>query len=107
MLVGREHSADLGLDDLRRVEVGEPCGLLDRFDHGVVRDPLAVGQASSRQDGDAAVETGQELLDQTRLADARGPEHREELAGAVLDDRVEPLPELRELPPAPDHRRAE
>ena len=107
MLVGREQGADLGLDDLRWVEVGESGRLLDRLDHRVVRDPLAVGQAPSRQDGDATAETGQELLDQTRLADARGPEHRDELAGAVLEDRVEPLPELGELPPAPDHRRPE
>ena len=82
VLVALEHRADLRLDDLGQVEVGEPGGLLDRLDHRAVRDALAVGQAPSRSTVGAAVDDRQELLDQTGLPDARGPEDREELAGA-------------------------
>jgi hypothetical protein len=43
VLIGRDDGADLGLDDLRWVEVGEPGGLLDRLDHRVAGDPVAAG----------------------------------------------------------------
>jgi len=44
VLVTFEHRADLGLDDLGQVEVGQVRRLLDRLDDRVVADALAVGR---------------------------------------------------------------
>ena len=67
---------------LGQVEVGEARRLLDDLDDREVRDALAVGKASAAEDLGAAAETGDELLDQTGLADARRPEDREQLTRA-------------------------
>ena len=81
VLVALEHRADLRLDDVGQVEVGQARRLLDRLDHREVRDALAVGQAPAAEhrrparrwpDRNSSTRAG--------LPDARGPEDREELA---------------------------
>ena len=51
MLLALEDRAHLRLDDLGQVEVGQAGRLLDRLDDRVVRDALAVREASATEDG--------------------------------------------------------
>ena len=104
MLVALQDRADLRLDHVGQVEVGEPGGLLDGLDDRVVGDALPVGKASTHEDGRPVPEAGDELFDQTGLPDPRGPEEREELAPSVLDRRLVRLTELGELTLSTHHR---
>ena len=107
VLVPVEHRADLRLDDLGEVEVGQARGLLDRLDHREVRDALAVRQAPAAEHLGSVAGRRQELLDQSGLPHARGPEEREELTRVVAFRGVERLPQLRERPFAAHHRRVQ
>jgi hypothetical protein len=107
VLVALEHRADLGLDDVGQVEVGQAGGLLDRLDDREVRDALPVGQAPTPQELRPVADAGHELADQPGLADAGGPEHGEEVARRVRIGRLEGLEELSELALAADHRRVQ
>ena len=103
LLAVAQDRADLPLDLLRRVEVVKPCGLLHDLTHREERDPLAVGETSTAEHGRLVSHGAQELGDESRLADPRRAEHREQLARAVGHRGVERLPELRERPVAADH----
>jgi hypothetical protein len=107
VLVALEHGADLGLDDIGQIEIGQAGGQLDRLDDREVRDALPVGQAPAAEDLGATGEADHELLDQPGLADAGRPQDREQLAGGVALGRLEGLTELGELSIASHHRRVQ
>ncbi len=69
--------------------------------------PSPYGRHRPRRTSARPSSEGEELLHQRGLPDARRAQDREELTGRVLDRRCERLPQLRELPFAPDHRRVE
>ena len=78
--------------------------LLHDFGDRPVADPFAVGETAAADD--RRVHAAEELLRESRLADARGAEDREEVARAVAGDAGErPLEQLA-LPLAADHSRA-
>ena len=72
-----------------------------------VRDALPVRQAVPVQDGRLCAELAGELLHEARLADPGRPQQRQEMAGAVVHDAREDVPERIELVLATDQRRIE
>ena len=70
---------------------GKRVKLLEHLDHRPVRDPLAVGQTTARDDPHP--ERGQRFRDKPRLADAGLAHDRDQLAGAAFED---PHPRLDE-----------
>ena len=83
----------------RRARIGPPR-------RRPVGDALAVGSAPAGHDARGARGT-EELLDEARLAFARGAEHGEQHARPVLGGPCERAAKIVELAVAPDHRRAE
>ena len=79
--------------------------LLHDLGHRPVADSLAVGEAPAPGDR-RALEAAEELSHETRLADTRGAEDGEELAGAVAGNSVEGVLQLLALTLAADHRHA-
>ena len=73
--------------------------------HRPVADSFAVGEAPAPGDR-RGLEPAEELSHETRLADTRGAENGEELAGAVAGNSVEGVLQLLALTLAADHRHA-
>ena len=96
-LVAGQNASDPGE---RFLSVATAEGLGER----PVRDALAVGKAAAAHHRRLASDTRQELRDQPRLADARGPENREQEARAFPDGSLVGLLERGELAFASDHR---
>ena len=78
--------------------------LLDDLRDRPVADPFTVGETAALDDN-RSLESGEELLHQTRFADARNSENREQVADALADDVRECVFEQLALPFAADHRR--
>jgi hypothetical protein len=94
----------------RRLEIvvsRDAGGLLDDLGEREERDAVAVRQAAAAQHPGGCSRTGQELLHQPRLPDARGTEEGEQVRGSfahcVGKSAFEELMLLR----PPDHRRVE
>ena len=88
-------------------ELRQPEGRPQRLGEGQPGDALAVREAPAAQHLGRVPQRSQELLDEPALAGPRDPEHREQAAGAPLDDSAVRAGEQRGLPVAPDHRRVE
>ena len=86
------------------VELGH---VLECFQEGPERDPLAVWETPTACDERSLGNVLQELLDEPRLPDARRPENREQLAGAVADRLLEGVVQASTLSLAAHHRRRE
>src|SRR5262249_35082822 len=87
-------------------ELGSRRELFQDLNDRPVGDAFSVRETASAADR-CALDGGQELRRQARLADTRGAENREQVAGALRVDVREGVPEQRELPVAPDHGRLE
>ena len=86
---------------LERCRLVDPRDIPDGFQHGPVRDPLAVGEAPTACDGYVAVDPVEKLENEPRLSDACGAEDREELAGLVAHGLVEGVGQAPPLPLRP------
>ena len=89
------------LDGRRVVEPGE---ILDRLEQRPERDAVPVGQTAATGDECARGDVFEEVPGEPRLADARGPEHREELARAVGNRLLERVVQPPPFAVATDHR---
>ncbi|HEY3212124.1 MAG TPA: hypothetical protein VGL16_02805 [Actinomycetota bacterium] len=105
ILLSFEDRADLRLDELGSVEVGQPGGLFHDLKHREVGDAFSVWKASATQDRCVA-EAVEELLNQARLPYPRGRQDREQPARLVIDRKVEGPPQRGELSPTAHHRRS-
>ena len=77
------------------------------LDQRPVGDVLAVGEAARAQHVGRVADVRDELGHEARLADAGGPEQREQMARALRDGVLEVAGEARQLSLAPDERRVE
>jgi hypothetical protein len=102
-----EESCELGPGGPHVVGPLDAGGALDRFGDRVERDPLAVGQAPTPQDGRAGRGTAQELEHEPRLPHAGRAEEREQVRGPLADGAVECTLHEVELVLASNHRRVE
>ena len=76
---------------------GQRAQLLDHLDHRPVGDPLAVGEAAAAHH--PRLEPRDELRHQPRLAHARLPDDRHQLAALALERTRPRLPQQRQLRP--------
>ena len=79
----------------------------DEVSERPVRDSLAVGEASSGEDGGLFVDARQQLLDEPRLADPGRPDDVDHAALARPDRLLERRAQAAQFPIASDHRRIE
>ena len=107
-----EHGLDCARRERIQLESLEPAfrlgsqQLLHHLDHGPVRDPFAVREASTAHHGHS-VELLQELVDEARLPHSGRAEHGEEVARPVGDGLRQGGLQTSELAFPPDHRAGE
>lgn len=84
-LTALQCGGDLRSYDLAIVSFDDACGLLDRLRYRPERDPLAIWEATTPQHHRVLPHETEELVDESRLPHAGGPQEREEVARAVCD----------------------
>ena len=92
---------------MRRLLAGQRGRLRDHAQDREECDALSVGEAAALHDRRLVGAATDELLDESRLSDARGSEHGDQSAGVIAYDSVEGLGEKLELAVASDDRRCE
>ena len=91
-------------DRPRRRRIGRPrIQLLEHLDHGPVRDPLAVGEAAAAHNRRRRADVREELRGESRLANARGAQDGDQLAGAVVAHAREEIGQGAALPLTAHH----
>ena len=99
--VGRKQLCQLRPRVGRSVGVLDPGGLPEHPDDRPERDAFAVRQAAAADDSGGLTDSGEELADESRLADPRWTEDRDQLAHVLLH-AAERLGEQLQLPAPAD-----
>jgi hypothetical protein len=107
VLLAGEHRLQLGPGGVRPVGVGQARRRAQQLGDRPVGDALAVRQAAALEHGRPPVDLGEQLRRQPGLAHPGGPEHGDQVAGAVAGGGLERVPQQPQRAATPDHRRVE